>query len=35
MIGRDGLVAYKGGMGPMFFKPLEWKAAIESYLEDA
>jgi len=32
LIGRDGEVAYKGGMGPMFFKPGEWRAAIEAYL---
>ena len=32
LIGRDGNVAYKGGMGPMYFKPAEWKTAIETYL---
>jgi hypothetical protein len=32
LIGRDGRVAYKGGMGPMFFRPLEWERAIESHL---
>lgn len=32
LIGSDGEVAYKGGMGPMYFKPAEWRAAIESYL---
>ncbi len=31
-IDRDGKVAYKGGMGVMFFKPLKRKAANESYL---
>ncbi len=35
LIGRDGRVAYKGGMGPMFFRPKEWEAAIEGYLEPA
>lgn len=34
LIGRDGRVAYKGGMGPMFFRPLEWEDAILSYLSD-
>lgn len=33
LIGRDGRVAYKGGMGPMFFRPAEWEAAIDRYLE--
>ena len=32
LIGRDGEVAYKGGMGPMFFRPDEWEAAIDGYL---
>ena len=32
LIAKDGKVAYKGGIGPMFFKPLEWEAAIETYL---
>lgn len=32
LIGTDGRVAYKGGMGPMFFKPSEWEEAIEAYL---
>ena len=32
LIGRDGDVAYKGGMGPMFFRPAEWEQAIEKYL---
>lgn len=34
LIGRDGKVAYKGGMGPMFFKPLEWQEAMRSYLAE-
>jgi len=34
LIGRDGRIAYKGGVGPMFFQPAEWKQAIASYLED-
>ena len=33
LIGRDGRVAYKGGMGPMFFDPDEWRERIEAYLE--
>jgi hypothetical protein len=33
LIGRDGKVAYKGGLGPMFFKPSEWQEAIETYLD--
>lgn len=32
LIGRDGTVAYKGGVGPMFFRPAEWEEAIASYL---
>jgi len=32
LIGVDGKVAYKGGMGPMFFRPDEWEQAIEGYL---
>ncbi len=32
LIGVDGRVAYKGGVGPMFFRPPEWRAAILSYL---
>lgn len=34
LIGRDGRVAYKGGMGPMFFNPEEWEEAIRGYLDD-
>ncbi len=34
LIGRDGRVAYKGGIGPMFFRPKEWEAAIASHLGD-
>ena len=33
LIGRDGRIAYKGGIGPMFFRPKEWEAAIEAYLD--
>jgi hypothetical protein len=32
LVGRDGRVAYKGGLGPMFFRPAEWEAAIERHL---
>ena len=34
LVGRDGRIAYKGGMGPMFFNPEEWENAIAAYLED-
>ncbi len=33
LIGEDGRVAYKGGLGPMFFRPLEWEQAIRDYLD--
>jgi hypothetical protein len=32
LIDTEGRVAYKGGMGPMFFRPAEWEAAIERLL---
>jgi type II thyroxine 5'-deiodinase len=32
LVGRDGRVAYRGGMGPMDFRPLEWEQAIEKLL---
>ena len=32
LVGSDGLVAYKGGIGPMFFRPREWEQAIADYL---
>ena len=32
LIGCDGRVAYKGGMGPMFFKPREWEQAIADHV---
>ena len=32
LVGRDGNIAYKGGMGPMFFRPDEWQQRIEAYL---
>jgi type I thyroxine 5'-deiodinase len=34
LVGRDGRVAYRGGMGPMDFRPLEWEQAIEKLLAD-
>jgi hypothetical protein len=34
LIGRDGRIAYKGGVGPMFFQPAEWEQAIARYLDD-
>jgi hypothetical protein len=33
LVGEDGRVVYKGGMGPMFFRPREWEAAIERHLK--
>ena len=33
LVGVDGEIAYKGGLGPMFFKPAEWEEAIETYLD--
>jgi hypothetical protein len=35
LIGADGRVAYKGGVGPMFFRPVEWEEAIEAHLTQA
>ena len=35
VIGREGRVAYKGGMGPMFFHPAEWEIAIEQLLAES
>jgi hypothetical protein len=32
LIGSDGRVAYKGGQGPMFFRPEEWERAISEHL---
>ena len=34
VIARDGTVAYKGGMGPMFFRPEEWEQALEELVGD-
>lgn len=34
LIGSDGMVAYKGGVGPMFFRPAEWEQQIEAYLAE-
>ena len=33
LIDRDGKVVYKGGVGPMYFKPSEWEEAIVAYLD--
>ena len=33
LVGRDGCIAYKGGVGPMFFQPSEWEQAIVRYLD--
>ena len=35
LIGTDGNVAYKGGMGPMYFRPREWEQAIRDHLAGA
>ena len=32
LVGSDGRIAYKGGVGPMFFRPEEWEQAIEAHL---
>jgi hypothetical protein len=32
LVGTDGRIAYKGGQGPMFFRPDEWEQSIEAYL---
>ena len=32
LVGRDGRIAYKGGMGPMFFHPREWEQRIADRL---
>ena len=33
LVGRDGRIAYKGGVGPMYFRPDEWERAISAYIE--
>ena len=30
VVGSDGRIAYKGGMGPILFDPEEWERAIQS-----
>ncbi len=32
LVGRDGRIAYRGGMGPILFRPAEWETAIEEEL---
>ncbi len=32
LIAKGGEVVYKGGMGPMFFRPQEWEGVIASHL---
>lgn len=34
VVGIDGRVAYKGGPGPVFFRPVEWEDAIRKILAD-
>jgi hypothetical protein len=33
LVGEDGTVVFKGGIGPMFFRPAEWEEAIAAHLE--
>ena len=33
LIGTDGRVVYKGGVGPMFFDPDQWQERIQAYLK--
>ena len=33
LVGRDGRIAYKGGIGPMYFQPAEWEQAIAAHLD--
>lgn len=35
LIGLDGKGAYKGGMGPVSFRPEEWQQVIEKYVTRA
>lgn len=35
LVGSDGRIVYKGGIGPMFFRPQEWAEAIERHLNGA
>jgi hypothetical protein len=32
LVDQEGRIAYKSGMGPMFFRPSEWEAAIHGML---
>jgi hypothetical protein len=32
LIAKGGEVLYKGGMGPMFFRPAEWRQAIAEHV---
>ena len=33
LVAADGRIAYKGGIGPIFFDPAEWEQAIADELE--
>ncbi len=33
LVGRDGRIAYKGSVGPMYFQPAEWEQAIATYVD--
>lgn len=35
LVGADGRIAYKGGIGPMYFQPAEWEEAIARHLEES
>ncbi len=35
LIGADGRIAYKSGIGPVFFLPEEWERAIRDHLRAA
>ena len=35
LIGLDGKIVYKGGMGPVSFRPEEWQQALETYVTRA
>ena len=35
LIDAEGNVAFKGGMGPMFFRPAEWEEAIAQLVGEA
>lgn len=32
LVGVDGKIVYKGGIGPIDFKPQQWRRSIEEYV---